>query len=311
MHIRLAHPADLEAMTAVLIGASPMDPVYPYRFPDRHLYPDEFAALCRRKCAEYLESSTVVVCEMAVDGEDTESESEGETGHGHGHGHTRGRESGCPIRVVAFSAWDLPADVQLPNKGRRASTVEPPSPTSPTHPTPPTPIGHLTRQTAFRAALTHHKALIFDAHPHYARSVFLKILLTHPSYQRRGAGTALTRWGIETARQLGGLYTAVFASPMGMRLYRGLGFREVGRFRVQLEGEGEFLEIPALVRGPGGKMGEGGVTVGRVGQVEKKGEGLKREAPKIEGPRRVVGEYGRRVGECGESRRWVEGAVYA
>ncbi|KAK4141689.1 putative N-acetyltransferase ycf52-like protein [Dichotomopilus funicola] len=297
MHIRLAHPADLEAMTAVLIGASPMDPVYPYRFPDRHLYPDEFAALCRRKCAEYLESSTVVVCEMAVDREDTE----------------RSRRDGYSTRVVAFSAWDLPADVQLPNKGRRASTVEPPSPTSPTHPNPPTAIGHLTRQTAFRAALTHHKALIFDAHPHYARSVFLKILLTHPSYQRRGAGTALTRWGIETARQLGGLYTAVFASPMGMRLYRGLGFREVGRFRVQLEGEGEFLEIPALVRGPGGKLSERAVVkrVVEVGQVDKTGEGLKREVPKREGSKRVVGEYGRRVGECGESRRWVEGAVYA
>lgn len=73
------------------------------------------------------------------------------------------------------------------------------------------------------------------------------------------------------------------------------------------------MEIPALVKGPGkvaGGMSEGGAVAGKVG-LDEKGEAPKREAPKREGPRRVVGEYGRRVGECGESRRWVEGAVYA
>lgn len=87
MNIRLATRADLEAMTWVLIGASPLDPVYPYRFPDRHLYPGEFAALCRRKCAEYLETSTVVVCEMASHDDDEATQ------------------------VVAFSAWDMPTRV--------------------------------------------------------------------------------------------------------------------------------------------------------------------------------------------------------
>lgn len=63
-----------------------------------------------------------------------------------------------------------------------------------------------------------------------------------------------------------GVCTTVFASPMGLALYRRLGFREVGRFRVQCEGEGEFLEIPALVRGRGevGGMREGeGVRDGK------------------------------------------------
>ena len=99
MIIRLASEADLEAMTAVLVGASPLDPVYPYRFPDRHLYPAEFAALCRRKCAEYLETSTVVVCELPVDA-----------------------YGGSATQVVAFSAWDMPAAAQAP-KSRRASAV--------------------------------------------------------------------------------------------------------------------------------------------------------------------------------------------
>jgi hypothetical protein len=99
MLIRPATDADLEAMTAVLIGASPMDPVYPYRFPDRHLYPDEFAALCRRKCAEYLETSTVVVCELP----DTPY-------------------STAP-QVVAFAAWDMPPEAAAQIAGEVGSTM--------------------------------------------------------------------------------------------------------------------------------------------------------------------------------------------
>lgn len=82
MNTRLATEADLDAMTWVLVGASPHDPVYPYRFPN--LDGDEFAELCAQKCAEYLATSTVVVCEMPVGGDATRAQ------------------------VVAFSAWDCP-----------------------------------------------------------------------------------------------------------------------------------------------------------------------------------------------------------
>jgi hypothetical protein len=98
MIIRLATEADLEAMTAIVVEASPLDPIYPYRFPDRHLYPDEFAALCRQKCAEYLEGSTVVVCEMPAD------------------------YYPSATQVVAFAAWDMPPAAQ-PARSRRASAV--------------------------------------------------------------------------------------------------------------------------------------------------------------------------------------------
>ena len=117
MIVRLATQADLEAMTAVLIGASPLDPVYPYRFPDRHLYPDEFAALCQRKCAEYLETSTVVVCEMPVNAYTSATQ------------------------VVAFSAWDMPTAARAPPPRRRSAVgtffpfpQSPPPPPIPSHP---------------------------------------------------------------------------------------------------------------------------------------------------------------------------------
>ncbi|AEO71977.1 uncharacterized protein THITE_2124874 [Thermothielavioides terrestris NRRL 8126] len=103
MIIRQATEADLETMTMVLVGASPLDPPYPYRCPDgpdRHLFPDKLAALCRQKCAEYLESSTVVVCEMPTDA------------------------YGSATQIVASSAWALPSAAQ-PIRPRRASTVGP------------------------------------------------------------------------------------------------------------------------------------------------------------------------------------------
>lgn len=240
MKVRLATASDLVAMTWVLIGASPLDPIYPYRFPNSHLYADKFAELCRRKCIEYLETSTVVVCEMAD---------------------PTGR-----LQVVAFSAWDTPrasrpkplgGESFLHRSCRRVplivgltqdpTAIEPNS--RPSHdPVLPITIGHRDRMNVFREACITSKRDLFDAR--YVRGhMFLKILLCHPEYQRRGAGRALTMWGIDEARRMG-LNTTVFASPMGFELYKKLGFREIGRFRVQLDGEEDYLEIPALVLKP-------------------------------------------------------------
>jgi len=216
--VRVATAADLDAMTWVLIGASPLDPIYPYRFPGRNLYTDEFAELCRQKCAEYLATSTVVVCEMPV---------------GHGPGRTQ---------VVAFSSWDAP---HIPTP---VSLGQEPLPRPANNPVLPITIGHRDRMNVFREKCAASKRDLFDTR--YTRGhMFLKILLCHPDYQRRGAGTALTSWGIDEGRRLS-LNTTVFASPMGLRLYKKLGFREIGRFRVQLEGEELYLEIPALVLPP-------------------------------------------------------------
>ena len=216
--IRIATAADLRAMTWVLIGASPLDPVYPYRFPDRNLYVDEFAELCRQKCAEYLATSTVVVCEMPAD-------------------HDPGR-----TQVIAFSSWDAP-HIPTPLSLSQEPLARPAN-----NPVLPITIGHRDRMNVFREKCSANKRELFDSR--YTRGhMFLKILLCHPDYQRRGAGTALTSWGIQEGRRLG-LNTTVFASPMGLRLYKKLGFREIGRFRVQLEEEEDFLEIPALVLPP-------------------------------------------------------------
>ncbi|KAK3680897.1 acyl-CoA N-acyltransferase [Podospora appendiculata] len=225
MLIRLATACDLDAMTWVLIGAAPLDPVYPYRYPDRHLYSDEFAELCRRKCYDYLATSIVVACEMAPT-PDADPEK---------------------TRVVAFCAWDPPRPYApgSQQKGSSFHQLPPFQELETPSPTPAITIGNKDRMDAFRDACAASKASFFDAR-YRCGHMFLKILLCHPDYQRRGAGRALTNWGIEAAQRLG-LNTTVFASPMGYKLYRKLGFKPIGKFRVQLEGEEAFLVIPALV----------------------------------------------------------------
>ncbi|KAK4223618.1 putative N-acetyltransferase ycf52-like protein [Podospora fimiseda] len=236
MFIRRATYNDLEAMSRVIIGASPLDPIYPYRFPDRHLYPDQFSALCREKCAEYLATSTVVVCEMP--------------------------SISCPSTsvVVAFASWDTPDS----RRQIRSGKIEPYPASSPA-PIPVT-IGHKDRMAAFRSTCAEYKQKLFDSvYPeHRGGHVMLKILLCHPDYQKQGAGTALTKWGIDLAARLG-LCTTVFASPMGLNLYRKLGFKEIHKFKVQLPGDKEYLVIPALVLEP--KRVEQGVQMRRHADV--------------------------------------------
>lgn len=61
-----------------------------------------------------------------------------------------------------------------------------------------------------------------EGEPH----VRLKLLCTHPDYQRKGAGKAQVRWGCELADFLD-LPAWVEASANGTHLYRSCGFEEV------------------------------------------------------------------------------------
>ena len=78
------------------------------------------------------------------------------------------------------------------------------------------------------------------------KRLHLKILRTHPDYQKRGAGTQHCRWGMELARA-DGIPVTLFASPMGKRLYSHLGFLLLDTVTVQVEGEEEKLSIGVMV----------------------------------------------------------------
>ena len=51
----------------------------------------------------------------------------------------------------------------------------------------------------------------------------LTIICTHPDYQRQGAATAMVRWGIQRAEELG-IPLYLDASPAGRPVYERLGF---------------------------------------------------------------------------------------
>jgi len=243
--VRLATKFDADDLAWVLIAASPSDPNYDYRSPQRNDYPEDFAAHCRLKCREYLDANQVVVYESPLLADPEKK------------------------RIVAFSVWERfrhharhgsvngSSDVEGTSSPYRRATGRAPSLTVPAGPpssprtSPSLPArrdAHPPRMSAFRDACATAKTQFFDSR--FARGhMFLKILMCHPDYRRRGCGRALTSWGVRYARRRG-LTTTLFSSPMGYPLYRKLGFQEVDCFRVQVAGEDAFLDIPALVLPP-------------------------------------------------------------
>lgn len=59
-------------------------------------------------------------------------------------------------------------------------------------------------------------------------------VLTVPALRHRGIGTALTVSALRAIRAHGGRTAVLTSSPDGLRIYRGLGFRQVGRVRRYL-----------------------------------------------------------------------------
>jgi ribosomal protein S18 acetylase RimI-like enzyme len=81
------------------------------------------------------------------------------------------------------------------------------------------------------------------------QQLHLMVLATHPDYQNRGAGAMHCRWGMSLAKEKD-LRVTLFASPMGEGLYTYLGFKTVGHVVIQVDGEEEKIETPAMVYDP-------------------------------------------------------------
>ena len=82
----------------------------------------------------------------------------------------------------------------------------------------------------------------------YGGYLHLQHLGTHPKYQRQGAGSALSRWGMELAKRYK-LKIGLFASPMGKSLYDYLGFTELATIVVRSGCEKESIKVTAMVWG--------------------------------------------------------------
>ena len=74
----------------------------------------------------------------------------------------------------------------------------------------------------------------------------LSVLVVHPDFRRRGAGTLLVNWGIEAAEDKGWPVT-LCASPMGQLLYEHLKFKKIATEIVRAEDEEETLANVVMV----------------------------------------------------------------
>lgn len=81
--------------------------------------------------------------------------------------------------------------------------------------------------------------------PYGKEQIHLWLLVTHPNFRRRGAGTMLCNWGLVEATKKGWILT-VLASPMGKILYEHLGYNLVGTEKVQADGEDETFNVYCL-----------------------------------------------------------------
>jgi hypothetical protein len=77
----------------------------------------------------------------------------------------------------------------------------------------------------------------------------MELLVTDVKYRRRGAATALVKWGTQKADEEG-VPCRVEASPMGRPVYRSCGFVDIKPWEVTARGQDETLEFWVMRREP-------------------------------------------------------------
>lgn len=108
-------------------------------------------------------------------------------------------------RIAAYAKWDLATTPEQRHARRYPPWAEPDMPAQVCD--------------AFFAREVAERQRVMGAEPHY----YLDTLACHPDYQRRGAGSALVRWGCEKADHDGvGVY--LDATKAGALLYLRCGF---------------------------------------------------------------------------------------
>jgi GNAT superfamily N-acetyltransferase len=213
--LRTATLDDLDTVVDIGLTAMPLDPQWNYRFPKRQEYPIDHYDGIRSRYREFILNETgqwsVILAEVLND---------------------KGSKT-----VVSFAVWNL---------GQRSPNNQFPI----KHRNPLQKSRQLVRRdlnqkraNAWTETLRTSKKILFDGR--FSNYIQLQILATHPKYQRLGAGTALCNDGIRAARMLR-LPIAVFASPMGHKLYSQLGFTTLDTVTIQVKGEEENVVLTAM-----------------------------------------------------------------
>ncbi|KIW09096.1 uncharacterized protein PV09_00041 [Verruconis gallopava] len=203
--VREATREDAPGYVEAMLAGYEMDPQFVYRYPYRKQYPDDArsASIAVVEAAIENPNTVVLVAELPVPQSDNEAIA----------------EEDWKIAAVATWEWKTLDDVESGTHPPGFSAVD--SPRRDMDPT---------RQAEFIDAITAAERRCFG--PQWGQHrMELADLACHPAFQRRGAATALTRWGMAKA-SLQGVPVMLTASPMGRKVYLNLGFRELDYFEV-------------------------------------------------------------------------------
>ncbi|KAI4859664.1 hypothetical protein F4820DRAFT_155562 [Hypoxylon rubiginosum] len=217
--LRAATLDDLEDIATVAQEGFPDDPEFNYRFPHRHDYPEDNRKWILQEYREYLEQPDKYAVNIVTASDNDD-------------------------RAIALSVWDL--SISRAHQGGDLGVPDNPSGE------PRRDDVNATHFRQFKRTMNEY----FDTHfgKYGDGQIHLWLLATHPHFRHRGAGTKLCLWGLERASRKA-VHTTVLASPMGKRLYGGLGFTNCGSFIIQVDGEEEALELWAMMihaKPPGG-----------------------------------------------------------
>ncbi|KAJ4367028.1 hypothetical protein N0V83_007558 [Neocucurbitaria cava] len=205
--LRTATAADLDDLANIACAAFPADPQWDYRFPRRKEFPDDTYRCTREGYKSMLEEDGVAINVITTD--------------------VHGAQ-----QPIALAVWELMFEetsnfLDIANCDDRRDA-------------------DFKRMKAFDDACFKAKKTFFDD-VYGDQQIHLRILATHPDWQRHGAGTKHCNWGLDLAYDHR-IPVTVLSSPLGGQLYTYLKFETLGFFKVQVEGEEEKLSIGAMVK---------------------------------------------------------------
>ncbi|KAH8655549.1 hypothetical protein BX600DRAFT_384994 [Xylariales sp. PMI_506] len=207
--------ADINALTDLALEALPDDPAWGYRYPDVGEYPNDHKAYIRLKYEEYCnkvheKKYALVVIELHQG------------------------DSTTP-RLIAISLWILPGHHFLSTNAKNVIQKQE------------TEWSYINkaRMDELPHQLSKTKSKLFDS-KYRNKQLNLMVLATHPTFRRKGAASMFIEWGKDKSRECISIMT-LFASPMGLYIYRKAGFEEVVTVTVQVHGDEERLGLTVMV----------------------------------------------------------------
>ncbi|KAF2761731.1 hypothetical protein EJ05DRAFT_183075 [Pseudovirgaria hyperparasitica] len=216
LNLRTATDEDLDHLATIMCAAFPADPQWDYRFPRRKDYPEDHYKATREMCESMLKEKgvciNVVTTPVKIKGKEYE-------------------------RPIALAVWELHYE--------KTSTFTDVVKCAPRRDADPK------RMDAFDNATLKAKTEYFD-HVYGDQQIHLRILGTHPDFQRCGAGSQHCRWGMNLAHKHE-VPVTILSSPLGQQLYTHLGFDHLAYFPVHVQGEEEQLSVGVMVKHCGGQ----------------------------------------------------------